>query len=207
MARITTLSLTVLALLGATAGAQPALHHGAHHGAHPGAHDHASPRHAPPGGPAAPDIDAAGPYAGLEGRRIKALSDTAIADLLAGRGMAMALAAELNGHPGPMHVLEHAGALRLTATQRAAAERLRDRMLEEARTLGARIVAAEEELDRLFASGTADAGRLAALTASLGALAGRLREVHLAAHIAMHDALLPEQRAVYARLRGYAGPR
>jgi hypothetical protein len=41
------------------------------------------------------------PYAGLEARAIKALSEQQIADLEAGRGMGMALAAELNGYPGP----------------------------------------------------------------------------------------------------------
>ena len=48
------------------------------------------------------------PYAGLEQRQVKALSEQQIADLKAGRGMGLALAAELNGYPGPMHVLEHA---------------------------------------------------------------------------------------------------
>ena len=42
------------------------------------------------------------PYAGLEGRSVKALSEQQIADLRAGRGMGLALAAELNGYPGPM---------------------------------------------------------------------------------------------------------
>ncbi|MBW5435799.1 hypothetical protein FXB41_13685 [Bradyrhizobium canariense] len=46
------------------------------------------------------------PYAGLEHRPIKALSHQQIEDLRAGRGMGLALAAELNGYPGPSHVLE-----------------------------------------------------------------------------------------------------
>jgi Spy/CpxP family protein refolding chaperone len=146
-------------------------------------------------------------YAGLEGRRIKALAEPDRAAFVEGRGMGLALAAELNGYPGPMHVLEHADALRLTSAQRAITEALRDRMLGEARVLGARIVAMEEELDRLFATGAAETASLAALTASIGALNGRLREVHLATHIAMHDALEPEQRATYVQLRGYAGAR
>ncbi|MBO1077346.1 Spy/CpxP family protein refolding chaperone [Roseomonas marmotae] len=130
-----------------------------------------------------------------------------MAALLAGRGMGFGLAAELNGYPGPMHVLEHADALSLTPEQRRTAEALRDRMAGEARILGARIVALEGELDQLFASGAAETGKLAALTTSIGALNGRLREVHLVTHIAMRDALEPEQRAAYARLRGYSGVR
>lgn len=170
----------------------------AQHAGHQGGHRHGAPTgHAPP---AANPVQ---PYSGLEERRIKALSEEDAAALLAGQGMGLALAAELNGYPGPMHVLEHADALRLSSAQRAAAEGLRSRMLEEARALGARIVALEQELDRLFAGGTADTGSLAALTASLGALSGRLREVHVTTHIAMRDALRPEQRALYAQLRGY----
>ena len=45
------------------------------------------------------------PYAGMQARPVKALSDQQIADLKAGRGMGLALPAELNGYPGPSHVL------------------------------------------------------------------------------------------------------
>jgi hypothetical protein len=58
-----------------------------------------------------------GPYAGLEKRAIKALSDAQIADLRAGRGMDLALPAELNGYPGPVHVLELGDRLGLDAEQ------------------------------------------------------------------------------------------
>lgn len=176
------------ALLAATLLGPPAHAQGAHHGA-------------------APAASPARPYMGMEARWTKALSEEGRADLLAGRGMGLALAAELNGYPGPAHVLEHAEALRLTPAQRTTAETLRDRMAGEARVVGARIVALEEELDALFADGTADPGRLAALMASLGALNGRLREVHLVTHIAMRDALEPAQRDAYARLQGYASAR
>ena len=98
-----------------------------------------------------------------------------------------------------MHVLEHADALRLTSEQRMTAETLRARMLAEARTLGARIVALEEELDALFATAAADAGRLAALTASIGALHGRLPGDASRHPIAMREALDRAQRAAYGR--------
>jgi hypothetical protein len=58
----------------------------------------------------------------MVGRRIKALSAEDVDGLLTGRGLALARAAELNGYPGPMHVLEHADALGLTGEQRAVAE-------------------------------------------------------------------------------------
>ena len=56
-----------------------------------------------------------GPYAGEQQRAIKSLSEKDIADLQAGQGMGLAKAAELNGYPGPAHVLEHADALRAPA--------------------------------------------------------------------------------------------
>src|ERR1700681_1945861 len=64
------------------------------------------------------------PYAGMQARPIKALSEQQLADLGAGRGMGLALAAELNGYPGPAHVLELGDALHLTAAQRARTELL-----------------------------------------------------------------------------------
>lgn len=55
------------------------------------------------------------PYAGMQARQIKSLSDQQIADLKAGRGMGLALAAELNGYPGPSHLLELSEQLGLSA--------------------------------------------------------------------------------------------
>src|SRR5712692_2276537 len=72
------------------------------------------------------------PYAGMQTRPIKALSEQQMADLAAGRGMGMALAAELNGYPGPVHVLELADKLNLSPDQRAGIQRLFDSMKAEA---------------------------------------------------------------------------
>src|SRR6476659_5183547 len=57
------------------------------------------------------------PYAGLQNRPIKTLSDQQIADLNAGRGMGLALAAELNGYPGPIHTIELEDKLHLSPAQ------------------------------------------------------------------------------------------
>src|SRR5204863_9277095 len=88
------------------------------------------------------------PYAGMQSRSIKALSDQQIADLAAGRGMGLALAAELNGYPGPVHVLELADQLDLSRDQRASVQSLFDAMKAEAIPLGARLIEQEKELDR-----------------------------------------------------------
>lgn len=45
-------------------------------------------------------------YVGQEKREIKSLSETDIEELRNGRGWGLAKAAELNGLPGPAHLLE-----------------------------------------------------------------------------------------------------
>ena len=146
----------------------------------------------------------ASPYAGHEARVIAAISEQEVADLKSGAGMAMALPAELNGYPGPRHVLYLAEPLALTAAQRGEAERLMAEMRGRAVPLGEQVIAAEAELGRLFASGSATAAAIAAATERVARLRGELRSVHLVAHVAMRDALTPDQRSAYDRLRGYA---
>ena len=146
-----------------------------------------------------------GPYVGEKTRAVKALSAEETRDLLEGRGMGLAKAAELNHHPGPMHVLELASQLGLSDGDAAAARRVFEAMRMEARALGQEIIAAEGELDRLFALGPADAAAVEALTAKIGALHGKLRAVHLKAHLAIRPMLAAETVARYDALRGYAG--
>src|SRR4051812_44950792 len=67
-------------------------------------------------------------YAGQQARSIKALSDEDIAALRNGDGMGMAKAAELNGYPGPRHVLALARELQLTDAQIKQVKEIRDQM-------------------------------------------------------------------------------
>lgn len=143
------------------------------------------------------------PYVGEEGRRIKALSAGEVADLLAGKGMGYALAAELNGYPGPLHVLELAEELSLTGEQREQTQALIEAMRSEARDIGRELVDAEARLDRRFASENLSVEELRANVARIAALEGRLRIVHLGAHLEQAALLSNEQVAAYARLRGY----
>lgn len=145
------------------------------------------------------------PYAGQQERAVKALSPEETRDLLEGRGMGLAKAAELNGYPGPLHVLELANELRLTPTQRATTEALYQRMLGEAKRLGAAVLAAEQELDRRFANRHIDASSLAGATQSVAVLQGQLRAIHLAAHLEQTALLTPAQIAEYRNRRGYGG--
>ena len=95
---------------------------------------------------------AEGPYAGMQDRTVKALSEQQVADLSQGRGMGMALAAELNGYPGPSHVLELAEKLELRPEQISAIRSLFESMKRESIPLGARLIEEETELDGQFAT-------------------------------------------------------
>jgi Spy/CpxP family protein refolding chaperone len=145
------------------------------------------------------------PYAGLDTRDIKALSAEQIADLRAGRGMGLALAAELNGYPGPRHTLDFADQLGLSDDQRARVQRLFDEMAAEAAQLGEKLIQQEAQLDRLFADRTASFDSLNAATAAIGETQGALRQVHLKYHLLTTPLLTPHQVRRYAELRGYAG--
>ena len=145
------------------------------------------------------------PYAGMQTRSIKALSEQQVADLGAGRGMGLALAAELNGYPGPVHVLELVDKLNLSADQRASVQRLFDSMKAEALPLGAKLLEQEADLDKQFATHTVTPDSLKASTAAVAATQGALRETHLKYHLSMVAVLSPGQTQRYAELRGYGG--
>jgi len=143
------------------------------------------------------------PYAGLQSRPIKALSEQQIADLKDGKGMSLALAAELNGYPGPSHVLEHADALNLTAAQQRAVQGQFTAMQAEAQTIGARLIMQEGHLDALFARRDIDAAKLAHMTKAIGETQAQLRAAHLRYHLTTARLLTDGQRKRYAELRGY----
>lgn len=128
-----------------------------------------------------------------------------LAALRDGRGMGLSLPAEMNNHPGPLHVLEYADALALTPEQRRATAALVAGMKAEAAALGETIIAREAELDALFAAGSPDDGELANRVAEVARLNGALRLVHLRTHVAARALLTPEQVAAYYRLRHHHG--
>jgi hypothetical protein len=147
--------------------------------------------------------DHAAPYAGMQTREVAGLSEQQIADLRAGRGMGLALPAEINGYPGPVHVIELAGHLGLTSDQRNRMKQLFDAMKAEAIPAGEALIAREAELDRAFRDRTISHETLAALTAHIGEAQSQLRAMHLKYHLATAELLTPRQRERYATLRGY----
>jgi hypothetical protein len=145
------------------------------------------------------------PYAGMQTRPVKALSEQQTADLRAGRGMGLALAAELNGYPGPLHVLELADQLDLSIDQHTKVRQLFDAMKAEAIPVGTKLIEQEAELDRLFASRAITADRLKAMTSLIADMQGALRDTHLKYHLSTAAILSQHQMRRYADLRGYAG--
>jgi Spy/CpxP family protein refolding chaperone len=146
---------------------------------------------------------AASPYAGQQSRDIKALSEQEVRDLLAGAGMGMAKAAELNRYPGPMHALELAEPLGLSAEQRERLTSLMQRHKSDARKLGERVVALERELDALFARGKPSPAEVDRLSVAIGEAQGRLRADHLKTHLETTSLLTPAQVEAYVKARGY----
>lgn len=143
------------------------------------------------------------PYAGQEDRGISTLSADDIRAIKAGEGWGLAKPAELNGWPGPRHVLDAADALSLTADQHARVEAIFTDMRAKAIKTGADYLAAEAALDTAFRSGEASAEEIARHADVAGAALAALRMVHLEAHLKTAPLLSRHQRAVYATLRGY----
>lgn len=143
------------------------------------------------------------PYAGLQSRVIKALSSEQIDDLRAGRGMGLALAAELNGYPGPTHVLELADKLSLSADQRQRVQSLFGAMKAETIPIGETLIAQETELDRQFAERRITPASLSSVTQAIGTTQGALRAAHLKYHLSTIALLRPDQVRLYSELRGY----
>jgi Spy/CpxP family protein refolding chaperone len=149
--------------------------------------------------------DSTSPYVGQETRDIKALAPEDIDAYLSGKGMGLAKAAELNGYPGPAHVLAMADELQLSPRQKQRTEALFSGMEAKAIALGHALVAQEHELDEQFASKRITQESLAVLLRSIGELQARVRGAHLQAHLSQLAILTPSQVAKYQELRGYMG--
>jgi Spy/CpxP family protein refolding chaperone len=144
------------------------------------------------------------PYAGMQERSIKTLSEQQIADLRAGRGMGLALAAELNGYPGPIHAIELADRLHLAPEQVTRLQGLFEAMKAEAIPIGEALIAQERSLNEAFANRTITPAGLEAATSRIGATQAALRAAHLKYHLSTAAILTPEQVRRYDELRGYA---
>ena len=143
------------------------------------------------------------PYIGQEGRDIKAMSPEDVQSYLEGKGMGFAKAAELNGYPGPSHVLTLASDLHLSKEQRELTQSLFAAMQAESITYGRQLIEEERNLDRLFATKQVTTETLKAVLNQIGNLQAKVRAAHLEAHLTQVRILTPEQTVLYSELRGY----
>ena len=144
------------------------------------------------------------PYAGFETRKIKSLSEQDIAELRRGGGWGLALPAELNGRPGPAHLLELQEDLALSADQIAAITTMFEEMQAEAIAAGERFISAEAAVSAAFEGTDVSQEELAALLATAAEARAALRLVHLSRHLATPALLSDDQVRKYNVLRGYA---
>jgi len=166
----------------------------------PGEHDdHAPVKEATPqSGTRSPYADSYDPEA-----PIRALSAELVEQILQGQGASLALPAELNGLPGPRHVLDLADQLDLSPGQQAQVQDVYDRYLAEAVPAGERYLAAAQALEEGLRSGAISEEELSELVTEASRLEGELVTIHLTAHLRTAAILTPAQIAVYNQLRGY----
>ena len=145
----------------------------------------------------------ASPYAGEATRAIKSLSADDIAELRRGGGWGLARAAELNGVPGPAHLLELKEEIPLSADQVAAISEIFAAMRADAIAEGERLIARERALDDAFRAGSVTDESLRRILAEIEASRSALRYIHLAAHLVTPPLLTEAQIARYAALRGH----
>lgn len=134
---------------------------------------------------------------------IRALTSEQIAQIERGEGAGFALPAELNGVPGPRHVLDLADDLGLSPEQRTAVQAIIDEMRAAVLPAGQRYLAAEQALEADFRSGRLTEQNLPGRVAEVKRREGELAAAHLIAHLRTAEVLSSEQIAAYGRLRGY----
>ena len=142
-------------------------------------------------------------YAGEESREIKTLSASDIEELSNGSGWGFAKAAELNGVPGPVHMLEMKTEIGLGAKQVQELENLYEWMKKEAIPLGLKFIELERELNNRFADNSMTHELLDDLLEKIADVRKQLRYVHLQAHLKAAEIVSRDQIESYNQLRGY----
>ena len=145
-------------------------------------------------------------YAGEEKRAIKSLSSEDIAELKRGGGWGLAKSAELNGVPGPAHLLEMQEEISLTDSQIDTIKALHNEMKALAIDQGLTLIALEQELEMHFQNRTITDTILRSSLENIANARQKLRYIHLSTHLKTPDILSEAQIQKYNELRGYADP-
>ncbi len=118
-----------------------------------------------------------------------------------GRGAGLAFAADQNGYPGPMHVLELADELALSPEQQAKMRALVEAMFAESKPKSARLLDAERRLRAVFAEGRANETAIRTAVGEVERARSEVRLIHLLTHLKTRDLLTEEQRRLYHEAR------
>ena len=146
------------------------------------------------------------PYVKQTKNKIKSLTNQDLEGLRKGHGTpfgGMAKAAELNGLPGPRHVLDLKGELQLTPGQVNKIQNVYNEMHNQAMKIGETLVAKEAFLDAQLQLGGVDAKNLKKMVDESAQIYSKLRYTHLVAHLQTTEVLSKKQVAQYNELRGY----
>ncbi len=145
------------------------------------------------------------PYRQQAETGLRGLGAKEIAELRAGTGMGLARAAELNGYPGPSHLLDavKAGQFQASPEQVRRVQEIFDGMKSNAQRVGAQIIDEEARLEAAFHGATITETDLRSRVARIATLQGELRVIHLGAHLVTSAILSDVQVARYNELRGY----
>lgn len=144
-------------------------------------------------------------YVGQEHREIKNLSPDDIKELQRGGGWGLAKAAELNGVPGPAHILEMEEKINLTDKQKKEIQKIYNSMKSEAVVLGEHLIRLETKLNKSFSDRTINQALLENSIQEIEKVRAKLRLVHLSTHLQTPNILTNEQIILYNNLRGYSG--
>ena len=142
-------------------------------------------------------------YGGQQHRSIKSLSAKDLDELRRGGGWGLAKAAELNGMPGPAHLLELKHKIALTANQSAAIETIFSDMQRRAIAKGEQLIGLEKQLDHAFKSRHITDRSLRVLLSKISQARKELRYIHLSTHLKTPKILTDTQITKYNNLRGY----
>ena len=142
-------------------------------------------------------------YKGQESRLIKSLSQEDIVELKKGGGWGLAKAAELNGFPGPSHLLEMKNKINLTSTQEAKIKVIFKQMKKDAIVLGKKLILLEHQLNDSFSHKSITDKKLERYVQDIMDVRSKLRLVHLSTHLQTPNILTQKQIDLYNGLRGY----
>lgn len=109
--------------------------------------------------------------------------------------------AEDSGCPSPKKVLDAAVELDLTPAQKKSVQKIYDDARERAKELGKQIVRIEQEISQAFREGLVTAKSITADAQDIGRLRGKLRAVHLVAHLETKGVLNNEQVKMYMKMK------